>query len=332
MIVPNTNDQNGGQEGENTMIGIYHAHPDSLLPAIRDAAPKAQLKICAEWDALANIIDEIDVLLAFKFGSNPFPKDLILSSRRLRWIQLASAGVDHMVPFSKPNLVVTNASGIHGNTMAQFVIGALVHRLWNFERLMYQQRNRVWQRYDVGTLTGKTMVIVGAGHIGTAIGRAARIFGMRIIGVRRSGRAIKNFDEMYRPERLTTALQQAHVVVISAPLTPETRNLIGDRELAVLRADTIFVNVSRGGIVDEDALLRVLKEGKVGGAILDVFQNEPLPDTSEFWSLENVLVTPHISSEAFGWEDAVTEIFCDNLIRWHTSEQLRNVVDPAAGY
>lgn len=314
------------------VVGIYCAHPEAVLPRIRERVPEDRIRLCTRWDGLDEILDEIDVLVAFKFGTNPFPKEPILSAERLRWVQLASAGVDHMVPHSRSDLVVTNASGIHGLTMAQFVLGALVHLLWDFPRLVRQQGDRVWDKFDVGTLARKTMAVIGAGHIGTSIGRAAKPLGMRVVGVRRSGRPVEGFDETYGPDGLTRALGEAYVAVVTVPLTRATRGMIGAEELAALPGDAILVNVSRGGVVDEDALLRHLKEGRIGAAILDVFETEPLPPTSEFWTLDNALVTPHISSEAEGWEGEVADLFLDNLERWEAAEPLNNVVDPQAGY
>lgn len=322
-------EMNGQRE---PVVGIYCAHPEAVLPRIGGKVPDHRIRICTQWDGLDEILDEIDVLVAFKFGANPFPKELILSAERLRWVQLASAGVDHMVPHSRSDLVVTNASGIHGLTMAQFVLGALVHFLWDFPRLVRQQEDRVWEKFDVGTLARKTMAVIGAGHIGRSIGQAAMLLGMRVVGVRRSGRPVEGFDETYGPDRLIQVLEEAYVAVVTVPLTRETRGMIGAKELAALPHDAILVNVSRGGVVDEDALIRHLKERRIGSAILDVFGTEPLPPNSEFWGLDNVLVTPHISSEAEGWEVEVADLFLDNLERWEAAENLNNLVDPEAGY
>jgi phosphoglycerate dehydrogenase-like enzyme len=314
------------------VVGIYHADPESVVPRIEQIVPEDRLRICERWDDLGSIIREVDVLLAFKFGTHPFPKELILTATRLRWIQLASAGVDHMVPHARSDLVVTNASGIHGPTMAQFVIGSLVNLLWDFPRIRSQQQDRVWHKYEVDTLVGKTMAVIGAGHVGSSIGLAAKALGMRVVGVRRIGRPVEGFDESRGPESLSEVLREADVVVVTLPLTHWTRGLIGSDEIACMRPDAILVNVSRGGIVDEGALVGALRERRIARAVLDVFETEPLPASSEFWALENVLVTPHISSEGKGWDLAVADLFCDNLGRWQACLPLCNVVDPIAGY
>jgi phosphoglycerate dehydrogenase-like enzyme len=314
------------------VVGLYCANPETILPRIRERVSEDRIRTCTRWDGLGEILEEIDIVVAFKFGTNPFPKDQILASDRLQWVQLASAGVDHMVPHDRSDLLVTNASGIHGLTMAQFVVGTLVSRLWDFPRLFRQQAERTWKKFDVGTLAGKTMAVIGAGHIGVSIGRAVKPFDMRVVGVRRSGRPVPEFDQIYGPDELKRAMEEAYVTVVTLPLTRGTRGLIGAGELAAMPDDGILVNVSRGGVVDEPALLRHLKERPESAAILDVFATEPLPEDSEFWGLENVLVTPHISSEAEGWEIDVADIFLWNLERWVADEPLRNIVDPVAGY
>lgn len=314
------------------MVGVYHSTPESYLPLIREIVPESHLLLCTQWDGLSEILGKIDVLLAFKFGFRPFPRDLILQAPRLRWVQLASAGIDHITPFDPARLIVTNASGIHGGIMAQYVLGMLMHALWNVPRLLAQQRARCWQRYEVPSLAGRTMGVLGAGRVGGAIARAAQAFGMRTIGMRWSGLPADGFDRMHGPGELPDLLSASEVVVLTLPLTPHTRNLIGPQELSQLRPDAWLVNVSRGGIVDEDALTDVLGRQAIAGAILDVFADEPLSPDSEFWALPNTIVTPHISSELAGWPKELAHLFCINLRRWINNEPLQNVVDPAAGY
>jgi phosphoglycerate dehydrogenase-like enzyme len=317
---------------ERPVVGVYHHDPEPYLPLIREIVPESYLRCCTHWDGLREHIGQIDVLLAFKFGFRPFPRDLILSAPHLEWVQLASAGIDHMTPFDPRRVVVTNASGIHGDVMSQYVIGALIHRLWDFPRLVRQQHARLWERYDVSSLTGWTMGIVGAGRVGSAIAARARAFGMRTIGVRRSGRSVEGFDRVTEPQRLPDLLAESDVVVITVPRTPETLNMIGRAELARMKPHAYIVNVSRGGIVDETALVEALERRAIGGAIVDVFAEEPLPTDSRFWTLENAFVTPHISSEFAEWPTAVARLFCANLRRWMDAEPLSNVVDPVAGY
>jgi phosphoglycerate dehydrogenase-like enzyme len=314
------------------VVGVYHSDPEPYLPLIREIVPDSHLRCCTSWDGLGQHIDAIDVLFAFKFGFRPFPRDLILGAPHLGWVQLASAGIDHITPFDPRRVIVTNASGIHGDVMSQYVIGALIHRLWDFSRLVRQQNARRWQRYEVPSLAGWTMGIVGAGRVGAAIAARARAFGMRTVGVRRSGSPVDGFDHVTGPDGLDDLLATSDVVVVTVPRTPRTLNLIDRDALARMKPHAYLVNVSRGGVVDETALADALERRAIGGAIVDVFTEEPLPPDSRFWALDNAFVTPHISSEFAEWPTAAARIFCANLRRWINAEPLSNVVDPAAGY
>jgi phosphoglycerate dehydrogenase-like enzyme len=314
------------------VVGIYHRTPEPYLPLVRELVPESHLRVCTAPDALGGILPELDVLLAFKFGFRPFPRDEIVQAPRLRWVQLASAGIDHMVPYNPRRLTVTNASGIHGAIMAEYVIGMLVHMRWNVARLVEQQKARHWERYAVPSLAGRTLGVVGTGQVGVAIASRARAFGMRTLGVRRSGAPLEEFEEIFGPGGLHRLFAESDVVVLALPLTNETRHVIGARELQALRPSAYLINVSRGGIVDEAALIELLRERRIAGAILDVFEEEPLPSSSPFWTLPNVVVTPHISSELDGWQVELARIFCRNLRHWMNHELLENVVDPAAGY
>ncbi len=314
------------------VVGIYDRSPELYLHLIRDLVPEERLRVCTRWDGIGAILPDVDVLLANKFPKRQFPREEILASERLEWVQLAGAGVDHITPFDPAKIMVTNASGIHGPTMSEYILGTLVHMLWDFPRLLRQQRERQWDLYEVPTLGGKTAGVVGVGHIGSTFAKRAKAFGMRVIGTRRSGGSVSGVDAVYGPEGLPTVMTDADVVVLTVPRTPETMNLIGRAELELMKPTAYLINVSRGGIVDEAALLALLKRGKIAGAVLDVFEREPLPSESEFWSLPNVLVTPHISSEFRNWPAAVAELFVANLRRWMAGEPLEKVVDPALGY
>lgn len=314
------------------VIGIYHPTPEELLPAIRAAAPAADIRLCSEREALDDILQDVEVLLAFKFGFHPFPREQILAAPRLQWVQLASAGVDHILPFDPERMRVTNGSGVHGDIISQFVFGALAHLMWDFPRLVRQQTERRWSRYPVPSLVGKTMGIVGIGSIGMSLARHAHAYGMRVIGTRRSGRAVDGVDRTWGPDGLPSVLEGSDIVVVATPLTPETRDLMGAAELGRMRRGAYLVAISRGGVVNEPALLDVLDEGRLAGAVLDVFTEEPLPPESPFWDMPNVLVTPHISGERMDWSAAVADLFVDNLARYRASEPLRNLVDPDLGY
>ena len=313
-------------------MAVYDPAPQLYLPLIGRVVSSDRLRICTEPEGLGRTAADAEVLLAFKFPERPFPRDEVLALPQLKWVQLASAGSDHLLPFDPARLTVTNASGIHGDTMAEYVTASLLNMRWDFPRLLRQQRDRRWNKYEVPSLAGLTMGIVGAGQVGSRIGQRARAFGMRVLAVRRSGAPVDGADETCGPDELQRVLARSDIVVITLPLTSHTAGMIDARALGWTRPGSWFVNVSRGGIVDEAALLDLLRRGHFAGAILDVFAEEPLPPGSPFWDLPNTLVTPHISSEFAGWPCAVARLFCDNLDRWARAAPLVNVVDPALGY
>ena len=314
------------------VVGIYDPEPDSYLPLLEAAVPAECLRVCRDPERLEEVVADVEVLLAFKFAGRVFPRESVLRLPKVAWVQLASAGSDHMLPFNPERLTVTNASGIHGATMAEYVIGMLIHGMWDFRRLERQRTERRWLRYEVPSLSGLTMAIVGGGQVGQRIAERARAFGMKTHGVRRGGAPSKAFDETRGPDGLQDVLETADVVVLALPLTPETRGMFGERVLGWIKPGAWLVNVSRGGIVVEEALLPRLQDGRLGGGILDVFATEPLPAESAFWDLPNVMVTPHIASEFMGWPRAVAQLFLENLERFRRGATLHNVVDPALGY
>lgn len=314
------------------MVAVYDADPGAYLPLIERVVPPNRLRVCQEPDRLVELAADAEVMLAFKFPARPFPRETVLGLNQLAWVQLASAGSDHMLPFDPGRLTVTNAAGIHGDTMAEYVIATLLHMTWDVPRLMRQQHHHQWSRYQVPLLAHLTMGIVGVGRVGEAIGQRARAFGMRVIGTRRSGRSVEGFDEIRDPTGLGSILAASDVVVITLPLTAETHGMFGAQELRSIKRGAWLINVSRGGIVDEKALVEVLREQHLAGAALDVFAVEPLPEDSLFWSLPNTMVTPHISSEFAGWPAAAARLFLENLDRYKRGVALRNVVDPIFGY
>ena len=273
-----------------------------------------------------------EVALVNKVEKVPFPRAALLGCPTLKWVQAASAGVDHLVPWDTARVQVTNVSGIHGELMTQYVLGVIfAHNL----RLLQCQRDMArqhWQHFDGRVAAGRTLAIVGLGRIGQEIARAAKFFGLRVIGLKTRPEPIPHADAVWGIERLHEALRQADYVVIVVPKTPGTLKLIDARAIAALKPGAVFINVARGGVVDEPALLAALRERRIAFAAVDVFESEPLPPESPFWRQENMLVTPHSSSDVEGWHGLVAGIFAENLENWLAGRPLRNLTDPARGY
>lgn len=255
----------------------------------------------------------------------------------LRWIQLTSAGADRLLNsgFVEQGITVTTVSGLHATPIGEYVIGAILMFAKGAPRTMRAQLKREWTRFAPTEVRGKTVGIIGFGHIGEEVGRLAKALGCRVLATRRSATEPSSHpcaDEVLPPSAMPRVLAESDYVVLSMPLTPETRGLIGERELRMMKPSAVLVNIARGAVVAEADLVRALREGWIAGAALDVFEREPLPADSPLWDLENAIITPHISGGTEIYNQRAVEIFCDNLRRYLAGEPLRNVVDPARGY
>jgi phosphoglycerate dehydrogenase-like enzyme len=260
----------------------------------------------------------------------------------LKWLQLTSAGVDRLLdaPVVRSRVVVTTASGIHAVPISEYVIGAMLAFAKGFPRAMRAQGERTWRPYWPEELERKTVGVLGMGAIGARVTQLCRALGMRVLAMRRSaegrvkgeGSGVEDVDEMLGPGELPYLLAESDYVVVAVPLTAETRGMIGEAQLRAMKPGAVVINIARGAIIDEQALVTALRERWIAGAALDVFQSEPLPAESELWGLENVLITPHISGGTPRYMERAVELFCDNLRRYLAGEPLRNVVDPARGY
>jgi phosphoglycerate dehydrogenase-like enzyme len=275
----------------------------------------------------AAVVADADVLYAWKF-----PPALYARAGRLRWLQAMGAGVDWaLAPTLSPAVTVTRAPGVFGPWMREYVLGWCLWVTQRMETYRAAQRERRWR----GTLMpdrlgGKTLALVGVGDIGRAIAGAARAVGMRVIGVSRSGRRVPGVERAYRVTVLGRALAAADFVAVVLPLTPATRGLIDARALAAMRPTAWLINVGRGPVVDEAALVRALATKRIAGAILDVFPTEPLPAEHPLWRLDNAVITPHIAGPST--PDEIAPVFNDNLARWLAGRRLRHAVNRGRGY
>jgi phosphoglycerate dehydrogenase-like enzyme len=311
------------------MVFVYHAQAAEYRRLIRARFPGLAVAAGHDRAALARHFPDADVVIAATF-----PMAALDLAKRLRWIQCVNAGVDFLVPARDrlKGVVVTNASGIHGEVMADYVMAAFVMLLWDFRRLLEDQKARRWTPGHFAPLAEKTVGVVGLGAVGRAVAARAKAAGMTVVGVRRRRGAVAGVDRVYRPGALKRMLGRSDFVVLAVPATPETRALIGAAELEAMKRTAFLVNVARGSVVDERALAGALRRRRIAGACLDVFAEEPLPKASPLWALDNAIVTPHISGNPARYPERVTEIFADNLRRWLAGRPLRNVVDLKRGY
>jgi phosphoglycerate dehydrogenase-like enzyme len=289
------------------------------------------------------------------------PRELFLAATRedaqLRWVHSATAGIGSMLypEMLASDVLLTNSAGIHAPPMAETVLGMMLHFARGLDVAVRAQAEGVWaaHRFEeepgvAREVAGATVGIVGLGGIGREVARRARAVGMNVVAVRRRS-AAETFagsgagagagsmeggahEVLQGPGALAALLARSDYVLIAVPSTRETRGMIGAAELAAMRRDAVLINVARGDIVDEDALVEALRGGRLRGAALDVFREEPLPSASPLWRLPNVLITPHVSGTTDGFWPRETELITDNVGRYLGGRPLRNVVDRNAGY
>jgi phosphoglycerate dehydrogenase-like enzyme len=310
-------------------ILVYHPDPAEArgyAELVRLPRPSLSVRVASTPEEAADLVAETEILYAWGF-----PTPLLRLAPKLGWVQCMGAGVERfIVPELPRRVILTRAAGIFGPWMAEYTLGWCLWITQRMEQFRALQRQRRWIEASPQRLRGATLCLVGLGDIGRAIARAARGLGMRVIGVTRSGRRAPEAERVYRTSAMRQALAQADFAVLTVPLTPATHDLIGTRELAAMKASAWLINIGRGPVVDEDALIAALRDKRIGGAVLDVFNREPLPIDHPLWTLDNVVITPHISGPSTPAE--ISPIFNDNLRRYLAGRPLRHVVDRARGY
>ena len=292
----------------------------------------------ARWRAM---LDRAEVLFGVPGDSVDALAEVVTSASRIRWIHATSAGAGEWVrranlaPEDLERVAITTSSGVHAVPLAEFAILGLLAIAKELPRLVTDQRAKVWPevRQPLRELHGQTLFLLGLGAIGREVARLGKALGMRTVGFRRTqGPPPEWVDEVHGPERLPDLAGEADAVVGSLPLTEQTAGLVDRATIERLPPDCIFVNVGRGGVVDEPALIDALRERRIGGAVLDVFAEEPLPPDSPLWTLPNVLVTPHAAALSPRENERIVELFVANLRRFLDGDPLTNVIEPGVYY
>ena len=286
--------------------------------------------IAALTNAQREVMARADVVFGFDV-----PFELADAAPRLRWVQGIGSGYEHIwgAGLDRNGIVVTNAVGVSAVPMAEFVLGRILQMWKRFPEIEDLARQHEWRPTFGRMLDGSTVGIVGLGAIGSALAERAAALGMRVVASRRSwrpGMTAPNVDALYGPGDLHTLLAESDAVVLCAPSTAETRRLIDADALAAMKPGALFVNVGRGTMVDEPALIDALERGHVGAAVLDVTSEEPLPADNPLWDAPNAFISAHCSATSDGYVERVLAVFLDNLTRYLAGEPLRNVVDAGA--
>jgi phosphoglycerate dehydrogenase-like enzyme len=307
--------------------------PDEPLPDLSQVADRLELRV-TDAAGLADAVSGARALLLWDFFSSAV-RDVWGDAGTLEWIHVAAAGVDKLLfdELAESDVVVTNARGVFDRPIAEFVLASILAQLKQLHQSRDLQRDRVWRHRETERLGTQRVLVVGTGAIGREIGRVLRSLGAQVRGAGRTPRTDDaDFDQIVESDRLGDHVGWADHVVVVAPLTESTRGLVDAAVLAAMRPGAHLVNVGRGPIVDEDALLQSLDAGHLGAASLDVFSTEPLPPDSPLWAHPSVVISPHMSGDFVGWRDALARQFVDNAERWLAGRPLVNVVDKRLGF
>lgn len=295
-------------------------------------------------EEIADVVGEVEVIYAWE--AIPLPEN----ASKLRWVQLHSAGADAILQhplYLQSDVIFTTANGIHAIPMAEYVMAQILAFAHHLPRMFEDKLNATWtqgrwNRYVPSELHGATFGVVGYGSIGRHVARLAQAFGMRVLAIKRDVRHLAGEryivpgvgdpegdlpDRIYPPQALHSFLSECDYVVLTVPLTSQTRHLVDAAALAAMKPGGVLINISRGDVVDEPALVAALEQGKIGGAALDVFAEEPLPEDHPLWKLPNVIISPHVGGFTPHYDDRATDIFAENLRRYVGGEPLLNVVN-----
>ncbi|MFB6221756.1 MAG: D-2-hydroxyacid dehydrogenase [Halolamina sp.] len=307
-----------------TLLVTHTVPPETteeLLAALADELPDAEVLTAATPEETDDLLDRADALVTGRLDAD------LLARADIEWVQALSAGVDSYPKeeMREAGVVLTNASGVHAEPIGEQVLGAML----SFERrFLESQRNKdrnSWERVEGSELKGKTLGVVGVGAIGSRVAELGSAFGMDVLGTKRDPTTMPDaVDEGFGPEGVTELCRRSDHLVLACPLTEETEGLIGSAEFRLLGSDAVLVNIARGAVVDEAALVRALQSKRIRGAALDVFETEPLPADSPLWNLSNVLLTPHMAGSTPKKAERWADIIGENYRRFGTDEAYVN--------
>ncbi|MFC1965417.1 D-2-hydroxyacid dehydrogenase [Chloroflexota bacterium] len=311
---------------------ITSVGPEVKMTNVSDLFRAERRGDSASKTRLDTLLAEAEVVFGYRY-----PGDILARAPKLKWIQVMSAGVDRFLTddMVKSRVTLINASGIHANTISEFVICTMLMFVKQSQSCFQMKQNKEWGRFNALVLRGKTVGIVGLGSIGWEVARLAKAFGMRVLAIRRSARRVgraRYVDIMLPPDKLQQLLTESDFVVLAVPFTRETKGLIGEKELRGMKPTAYLINIARGAVVDEGVLIRALEEHWIAGAGLDVFTTEPLPADSKLWELPNVIFSPHVAGGMDDYALRATEVFSENLRRYLNGKKLLNVVGKKKGY
>jgi phosphoglycerate dehydrogenase-like enzyme len=291
--------------------------------------------VCGDVSSCAQAAKNATVILQWS-GSRELLRALFGMGKKVRWIHSKAAGLDKLLfpELVESEILLTNGRGVFSPSLGEFVLAVILYFAKDLRRMIRNQMAAVWEPFDVEEISGKTVGILGYGDIGRAVATRVHAMGMRVLATKRHVPASADLlvERFYKPEERREMMARCDYIVATAPLTEETRHMISDAEFAVMKSTAVVINVGRGPVIDEPALLRALTTKRIKGAGLDVFEHEPLPAGSLLYKLENVLLSPHCADHTPDWQDQAMRFFLAQYARFEMGEPLENVVNKRLGY
>jgi D-2-hydroxyacid dehydrogenase (NADP+) len=310
-----------------TKILILDGHAEIYRDRLQTEFPEAGFVLARGLSELPADVSDIDVLISFAIE---LTDDFYKRATRLKWIQCLATGVDQVLrcPSFRRDTVLTSGRGVHGAPMRETVVYLMMNVSRDVKTLVEEQKAHVWNRRFYSLFTGKTAVVVGVGVVGIAIGQLLKAFGMHVIGVTRTTRAVEGFDEMMPTDRLVEVARRADFLINVLPANADNALLFDRTVFAAMKPTGYYISAGRGQTVDELALIAALRDRRIAGAGLDVFQTEPLPADSPFWELPNVFITPHLGGYTIEYEDLIMPLIADNMRLFVAGRQseMQNIV------
>lgn len=295
--------------------------------------PEADFYFFENMNQAVEDLKTADVLITYGLD---LTKEIVNQCTHLKWIQVISAGINELPLdiINEKKILLTNAKGIHHIQMSEYTIGVIFQLSRKMNEIYKNQLKKKWEVVRFAEMYGSTIGIVGLGSIGQGIAEKAKAFNMKVIGMNTDGRAVPYVDKVFKPNQLKELMAESDYIVIIVPLTPDTYHLIGQEELHAMKETAYIINIARGEVIDEEALISKLKNKEIAGAVLDVFSKEPLPEDHPFWTLDNCIITPHLSGKSPNYLKRAIELLMYNMDYYRKNEisKMKNVVDSDKRY
>ncbi|MDF2634667.1 MAG: Glyoxylate reductase [Pelosinus sp.] len=303
---------------------------DRHMKVIQSVAPNSNVITC-NYEQAAEHIKDIDILVPW--GSMDI-SPLYHNAPKLAWIHSLSAGVEGLIfaEIKNAHTIITNSKGIHGIPVSEHVFAMMLAFTRGLDVFIRQQVKHQWKRTTVDEIHEKTIGIVGLGSIGREIAKKAKGMGMKVVASKQTITKELFVDELFPPDKLHELLSLSDFVVTALPLLEETKHLFSIEEFAAMKPSAYLINIARGGIIKQDDLITALQQGLIKGACLDVFDEEPLPESSPLWDMPNVIITPHVAALSPSYLDRAIKLFADNLSRFQQNKEMLNIIDKIKGY